>query len=394
MAFLAVGALFGSFQRDAIAIELDALLLIGEIALVLTLFSDSSRINLRDLRGNAQIPARLLGLALPLTILVGTAAGIFLLTGLSFWEAAVLAAVLAPTDAGLGEKVVNSRRVPLRIRQALNVESGLNDGIVVPILTLFLALAFAEEELEPASYWIGFGAEQILGGLLVGSIVGTAGGLLIRGALRRGWVSTDFQRLAFPAFALIAWGAAGQIGGNGFIAAFVGGLATAITLGRVNEDVEEFIEVEGHLLILIVFFVFGALTPSWLTHLDLSIALYAVLSLTIVRMLPVAISLLGVKLRLSSALFLGWFGPRGLASVVLGLIVFEEAAGTPGLEVKLAALAATVTLSVFAHGLSARPLIDRYNQRAEVMKEDAPEMVDVAELPMRKQREPIGSNST
>lgn len=384
MAFLGAGILLGLLLKQETEIELELLLLVGEIALVLTLFSDASRINLRELRGNGQLPGRMLVIALPLIIVAGMAAGVAVLTELTFLEAAILAAVLAPTDAGLGEPVVNNKRVPVRIRQALNVESGLNDGIVVPILTFLLALVATEATLEPAGFWIGFALTQIVGGAIVGIVVGVLGGWMIKQSIQRGWMNKIFQHLAFPAFALIAWSAADLLGGNGFIAAFVGGLATALAFGRVGEDVEDFIEIEGRVLILLLFFIFGALTANLFENFNGAIVLYAVLSLTVVRMLPIAISMVGLKLRGSSILFLGWFGPRGLASIVLGMIVLEHAVDIPGFQGMLAALAATVVLSVFAHGLSAIPLIDRYSSRTEEMEEEAPEKGAVGELPSRK----------
>jgi NhaP-type Na+/H+ or K+/H+ antiporter len=385
MAFLGTGILLGLIFEQEAEIVLEPLLLIGEIALVLILFSDASRINLRVLKGNAQLPARMLVIGLPLIILVGLAIGAATLTGLSLLEAAILATVLAPTDAGLGERVVTSKRVPARIRQALNVESGLNDGIVVPILTVLLALAVAEERLESPSFWVRFALNEMVGGALVGIAIGMVGGWSLKYALKKDWMSKVFQRLAFPALALIAWSLAGLIGGNGFIAAFIGGLAASLTLGRPDQDIADFIEIEGHLLILVVFFIFGAYAASFFEEIDGRILLYAALSLTVVRMLPLAISMIGSRLQRASILFLGWFGPRGLASIVLGMIVIEEASELPSLPLMRTALIATVTLSVFAHGLSASPLIARYRGQTQNMPDDAPEKGEVVEISARKE---------
>jgi NhaP-type Na+/H+ or K+/H+ antiporter len=279
------------------------------------------------LRQNEGLPLRLLGIGMPLTIVLGTVVAALVLTNLTFWEAAIVATVLAPTDAALGQAVVSNPRVPVRVRQALNVEAGLNDGLSVPFLALFLTLAVAEEELQPASYWIRFALEQIGLGALVGLGVGLGGGWLVSQASKRGWMTDSFQRLALLALALIAWALADQIGGNGFIAAFVGGLAVGPTVEHVGERLIRFTESEGQLLNLSVFFIFGVLVIGLIQPLSWDVALYALLSLSVIRMLPVALSLLGTHLRGVSVLFMGWFGPRGLASIVLGLIVVAGRAG-------------------------------------------------------------------
>ena len=280
--------------------------------------------------------------------------------------------MLAPTDAALGQAVVSNPRVPVRIRQALNVEAGLNDGLSVPFLALFLILAVEGERLS-ANLWIRFALEQVGLGVLVGVGIGLAGGWLVSRASGRAWMTDSFQRLALLALALIAYALADQIGGNGFIAAFVGGLAVAPTVERVGEQLIRFTEAEGQLLNLSVFFVFGVLAVGFIETLTWQVALYALLSLTVIRMLPVAASLLGTHLRGVSVLFAGWFGPRGLASIVLGLIVIAEAPQLAGAGEIEAVVASTVFLSVLLHGVTAAPLSAAYARRVEGMAADAPE---------------------
>jgi NhaP-type Na+/H+ or K+/H+ antiporter len=319
------------------------------------------------------MPLRLLGIGMPLTIALGTAAAALLMTDLSFWEAAIVGTVLAPTDAALGQAVVSNPRVPVRVRRALNVEAGLNDGLSVPFLALFLTLAVAEEELQSASVWIRFALEQVGFGVLVGIGVGLAGGWLVRWASDRGWMTESFQRLALVALALVAWALADTVGGNGFIAAFVGGLVVGPTVERVGERLLRFTEAEGQLLNLSVFFVFGVFVVGLFDALTWQIVLYVLLSLTVVRMLPVAVALLGTHLSGVSVLFAGWFGPRGLASIVLGLIVVSEApllAGRGEIEM---AVALTVLLSVLLHGVTSAPLSTAFARRVEGMPADAPE---------------------
>jgi NhaP-type Na+/H+ or K+/H+ antiporter len=327
------------------------------------------------------LPLRLLGIGMPLTIALGTFVATLVLTDLTFWEAAIVGTVLAPTDAALGQAVVNNPRVPIRIRQALNVEAGLNDGLSVPFLALFLTLAVAEEELQSASYWIRFALEQVGLGVLVGVGVGLAGGWLVSWASKREWMTESFERLVLLALAIIAWALADQIGGNGFIAAFVGGLVVGPTVERVGEQLLRFTEAEGQLLNLSVFFVFGVLVIGLIQPLSWQVALYALLSLSVIRMLPVAVSLAGTHLRSVSVLFMGWFGPRGLASIVLGLIVVSEAPLLAGREEIELVVALTVLFSVLLHGITAAPLSATYARRVEEMAADAPEKRGAAEPP-------------
>lgn len=394
--FVAAGMVLGPAGLGVVEFGLDdhTVLLLGEIALALVLFTDAARINLPALRRNEGLPLRLLGIGMPLTIATGTATAALLLTDLSFWEAAIVGTVLAPTDAALGQAVVSNPRVPVRIRQALNVEAGLNDGLSVPFLALFLTLAVAEEELQPASFWIRFALEQVGLGVLVGVGFGLAGGWLVSRASRRGWMTGSFQRLALLALALIAYALADQIGGNGFIAAFVGGLAVGPTVERVGEQLIRFTEAEGQLLNLSVFFVFGVLAAGLVDTLTWQVALYALLSLTAIRMFPVVVSLLGTHLSGVSVLFTGWFGPRGLASIVLGLIVVAEAPQLAGAGQIELVVASTVLLSIFLHGVTAAPLSAVYARRVEGMPADAPEKSEAAEVPTRVGSVPASDRKT
>src|SRR5919112_1263206 len=388
--FVVAGAILGPAGFGLVEVNLDdhAVLLVGEIALAIVLFTDAARTELSALLQNQAMPLRLLGIGMPLTIAFGTASAALLLTDLTFWEAAIVGTVLAPTDAALGQAVLSNPRVPVRVRQALNVEAGLNDGLSVPFLTLFLTLAVAEEELQPASYWIRFSLEQVGLGILVGVGVGLVGGWLVSWASKREWMSGSFRRLALLALAIIAWALADQIGGNGFIAAFVGGLAVRPTVERVGEQLIHFTEAEGQLLNLSVFFIFGVLVIGLIQPLSWDVAVYALLSLTVIRMVPVALSLLGSHLRKVSVLYMGWFGPRGLASIVLGLVVVAEAPLIAGRD-ELGVVALTVLLSVLLHGVTAAPLSAVYVRRVEGMAASAPEKREMGELPTR-----VGSVST
>jgi len=386
MVFTGAGMLFGSSALGWLEItpSNSIILVLAEITLVLVLFSDAARINFRALRRNASLPGRLLVVGFPLTIAAGTLLALPLISELAFWEAAILAVVLAPTDAALGQAVVTSPLVPARIRQALNVESGLNDGLAVPFLTLFLAFAVVQEDLEPASFWVRFVLEQIGLGLLIGLAAGGLGGWLLARAAARGWVTDTFMQLTPLGLAVAAWGGATEVGGNGFIAAFVAGIAAGATTRRLEQHVLDFSEDEGQLLNLTVFFFFGAAVAApALDEITWQIALYAVLSLTVIRMLPVAIALIGTRLRLASVAFLAWFGPRGIATIVLALTVLEEEGSLPGSETILLVASVTVLFSVVAHGATAAPLARAYGRASQQMEEHEPEMAAVPELPTR-----------
>jgi NhaP-type Na+/H+ or K+/H+ antiporter len=358
-------------ELSQVEIQNKTILVIGEITLAVVLFADATRISLRKVRRESQLPGRLLGIGMPLTIMAGTLVALLIFTEFSLWEAAILATILAPTDASLGSAVVNSKRVPARIRQALNVESGLNDGLSVPLLMLFVALARVESPGEDTSWFI-YTAQQIGFGLLVGAGLGFLGGWLIRHANRRDWISKGAQQLALLSLALLSWWLAEKVlHGNGFIAAFTAGAMVQLGFENARERMIEYNEAWEDILIYFVFFFFGMLAAQDLLSISLPIWVYAILSLTLVRMLPVGISMIRSRLHISSVLFLGWFGPRGLASIVLGLIFLAEKADLPGESLIVLTVIATVLLSVFAHGISSAPAINVYARQVEAMPPDA-----------------------
>jgi sodium/hydrogen antiporter len=383
MFFVGIGILVGPHSLGLLSVDVieGSGLVLAEVALAFVLFTDAATVDFRSLRSPPRLPARLLGVGTPLTIALGVAAGALLLTEIEFWEAAIVAAVLAPTDAALGKAVVSSSLVPARIRRALNVEAGLNDGLSVPFLALFLALAVEATDLSPRS-WFAFAAEQIGYGAVIGGAVGLVGAWLVAHAARRELMTVPFQQLSVLALATLAFVLADAAGGNGFIAAFVGGLAAgAIGTFRGGGRLS-FLEQEGELLSLAVFFLFGVASLELLAPVGWEIVAYAALSLTLVRMVPVAICAVGSGLRTSDIAFLGWFGPRGLASIVLALTVAEEEPHLPGLEVLLATMTVTVLASVVLHGVSANPLARVYGGRAG-SSPPPPEMSEADDSPPR-----------
>jgi NhaP-type Na+/H+ or K+/H+ antiporter len=362
MVFTATGLLVGVDTLGLVDPDADGLAVktLAEATLAVVLFSDASRIDLQALRGELGLPTRLLGIGLPLTILAGFIAAVVLLDGLAWPEALVLAIVLAPTDAALGQAVVTLKRLPVRIRQSLNVEAGLNDGICVPLFLIALAVAQAEEGVIGHGEAVELVAEKIGYGIVGGMVAGAAAAAVVVYAGRRSLIDAHWLQVVPLAGAGLAFGLAEAIGGSGFIAAFVGGGVFGGLRRDRGGEVSYLVEQAGALLAAVTFVVFGAvlLGPA-LSDLTWEVALYTVLSLTLVRMLPVAISMVGAGTRRPTVAFLGWFGPRGAASIVFALLVIEEG-GLPGEELLLTTAFVTIGLSVFAHGITAAPLAARY----------------------------------
>jgi NhaP-type Na+/H+ or K+/H+ antiporter len=363
-------------------IEVKSILLFMEIALAVVLFTDGTRIRIADLIGSATLPGRLLVIGMPLIILAGTILAALVFTDLSIWEAAILGAILAPTDASLGHAVMSSKRVPMRIRQALNVEAGLNDGLAIPFLMLFIALARVDQPLSDRS-WIVYLLQEVGLGILYGFLFGWIGGWLMGQSNKSKWMSAAMQQLALISIAILSWTIIEVSAGNSFIGVFIVGLVIKNGFESAGEQMVEFSEVWGQLLNLFVFAVFGTLVGPILGSIGALAGLYALLSLTVVRMLPIGISLIGARLHRSTVLFMGWFGPRGLASIVLGLIFLKEEANLTGETIIELVVIATVLLSVIAHGISATPAINVYAKQVEKMDADAPERQDAVKMPVR-----------
>jgi sodium/hydrogen antiporter len=373
MVFTAVGLLVGTEALGLVELapEGETVKLLAEATLALVLFADASRIDVGALRGELSVPARLLGIGLPLTIIAGFVVGLVVFPELLWAEVLLLAVILAPTDAALGQAVVTLERLPSRVRQGLNVESGLNDGICVPLFWIVLAIAQAEAGAIGDGAAVRLVLEQIGYGILAGVAAGVAAAAVVVVAGRHGHVAGSWLQVVPLAGAALGFGLADPIGGSGFIAAFVGGFVFGVLRRRAGGEVGNLIEELGEVFGGVTFIVFGAvlLGPA-LGDLTWSIALYAVLSLTIVRMLPVAIAMIGTGARRPTLAFLGWFGPRGLASIVFAVLVLEEG-GLPHDDVILVAIYIAIGLSVFAHGLTAAPLADRYASWFESHPRDA-----------------------
>tara|TARA_R100000027_G_scaffold67263_1_gene65305 strand:+ start:30913 stop:32100 length:1188 start_codon:yes stop_codon:yes gene_type:complete len=327
---------------------------IAEIALVLLLFCDASKVDLSLLRKEKSLPLRLLGPGMLATIALGTVVCVLLFPSLSWWEAALVATILAPTDAGLGQVIVNSPKVPERIREALDVEAGLNDGLSVPFLLFFIAIATTLDGENSTSLPVLMG-EQIGYGVLIGIAIGSVGGVLLNLADKRGAMDKSHRPLAVVALPIFSYLIAHPVGGSPFIAAYITGLAAQKAFPGIHKGSTTFTDEWGESLSFAVFFLFGIFAASPGTGISWTPLLYGILSLTAIRMIPVYFSLSGTGLPAKEKAFIGWFGPRGLASIVLGLVYLEAEADLPGESIITAIVISTVILSIFLHGLSARP---------------------------------------
>jgi len=361
LVFAFFGLIFGSQGLDWLGLNanVEKLGLLAELTLAVVLFSDAANVNLRVLLQNLLIPKRLLLFGLPLTILLGTGVGYLVLPEIGLLSVALLATMLAPTDAALGKAVITNHRVPERIRESLNVESGLNDGICVPILFILLAFANQQEsEGGNIARALGLFSQSIGLGLAIGLGVSLLGVLGLRLALSRGLIGSTWTHWPVIALSLLAFSLAQEFGGSGFIAAFCGGMLFGCLEKAQREQLLEASENVGNLFSLFTWVFFGACyVGQALPYITPQIWLYSLLSLTLVRMLPVYLCLGAAGFRPGDKLFIGWFGPRGLASIVFGVIVFE--AHLPAGETIAAGVICTVILSVILHGVSANPLVRR-----------------------------------
>lgn len=372
--FTIFGLLIGPLGLDLLSFKTDGetLRTLAELTLALVLFTDAAGADMDVLRKTEALPTRLLLIGLPLTILLGFGVGVLLFERLSLFEVALLATMLAPTDAALGKGVVTNEAVPNPVRQGLNVESGLNDGICVPILFVFLALATGKAgEGGPWKLAMMLVAEEIGIGLAVGLVLTTMAGLLLKFAKGQQWLTHTWIQVPVVALALGCFAVAQFLGGSGFIAAFTGGLLFGVLAKQHREEFLRAAEGTGDTLALITWVIFGsAVVGQAVGHFSWLILLYAVLSLTLIRILPVFLVLTGTGMSTEGKLFMGWFGPRGLASIVFGVIVVN--ANLPNSGSIAMIVVCTIMLSILGHGITANPWAKAFGERRRLAEESAP----------------------
>jgi NhaP-type Na+/H+ or K+/H+ antiporter len=363
--FTVFGLLIGPVGLDLLSFNSDreTIRTLAELTLALVLFTDAASADMGVLRKTKALPIRLLLIGLPLTILLGFGLGMLLVETLSLLEVALVATLLAPTDAALGKGVVTNEAVPDPVRQGLNVESGLNDGICVPILFVFLALATGKAGEEgPRQLAMMLVAEEIGIGLAVGLVLTAIAALLLKFARKQQWLTHTWIQVPVVALALGCFAVAQWLGGSGFIAAFSGGLLFGILAKQARDEFLRAAEGTGDTMALITWVIFGAaVVGKAVGHFTWLIWLYAILSLTVIRMLPVFLSLTGMGVSTEGKLFMGWFGPRGLASIVFAVIVLN--AEVPNSGIIAATAVCTIMLSILAHGITANPWARGFGER-------------------------------
>lgn len=359
--FMGVGYLVSDSLRAAAPPEIlsEGKRLLAEFTLVLVLFADASHVRFSQLKQNWQLPGRMLLIGLPLSLIFGTLAVYLISPEGGIAMALLTTALLSPTDAALGQAVVSSPDVPERLSETINVESGLNDGLVLPVVLLGAILASAGVSDANTDGLAIAALIQIVLGPLAGIAVGWSVARLLDLAQTRQLIAESAEGVVFVATAFAAYVFAEVIGGNGFIAAFVGGMVFGNTYRHHIRFIREFMDGAGQLLTMTSFLVFGALLlPDGIEHATASAVIIAVLFLTVVRMAAIWLSLLGTGLKIREKLFLGWFGPRGLASILFTLIIMDEYVFANADEL-LACVSMTVAFSILAHGLSSTPLARR-----------------------------------
>ncbi|MBV8937706.1 MAG: cation:proton antiporter [Alphaproteobacteria bacterium] len=366
--FTAVGFALGPDGLSVLRMNItgEGLRVLAELTLAMVLFTDAANADFGIVRRNLRVPERLLLIGLPLTIVLGFFVAAIVFPSLATLEIALLAAILAPTDAALGKPVVTNQTVPPVIRESLNIESGLNDGICVPIVVLLLGLAVGTQiEGGTILHVARVVIEEIGIGLIVGLVLTWLTTVMLRFAERRGWISEHWVEIPIVALAAACFAAAQAAGGSGFIACFVGGLLLS-GLGETHKkELLRGAEHTGEALALLTWVIFGGIVVARLIdRLTWPALLYAVLSLTIIRMLPVFLCLIGTRMSTADKLFVGWFGPRGLATIVFAVLILDEK--LPGNDTMMAAAGWTVLLSVIAHGVTANPLVKRMARRLPV----------------------------
>lgn len=362
--FLAIGVVVGPHTLDLVDVHTDAegFKVIAELALTLILFNQAAKLNLRTLSRKSGLPGRLLLVSMPLTVALGTGTALLILPALPFWEAVCVAIIVAPTEAALVKALLEDRRIPERVRDALSVESGLYDGIALAFLLIALGVV-GEEEGAPG-HWGLFVIRTVLVSLAVGVAIGFAGGKVLTWTRARGWMTQTWAQLAIVALAIFCFGAGEELHGSGFVAAFAAGLVYATVVPKTARPSTDVAEASGEMLELVVFALFGAVAvvPAF-EDLGWRVILFSLLALTVVRLVPVALGFARSGLGKADTLFVGWFGPRGIATLVFGLLVLEEGHLRQGALIEQVAVV-TVTVSLVLHSLTARPGIHLYCQKA------------------------------
>ncbi len=365
MAYTAIGFLLSPivFGNQLLEISSGVVKMISQLGLIIVLFNDSSSLDIKKLKNSWKLTFRLLFVAMPISIIMMFLFGRFLFPDEPQLYIILLVLILIPTDAALGKSVVSDSRIPKNIRNSINIESGLNDGIAFPLL---LTVLFAISGLkDPAnSNLFLFFSKQIFLGAIMGVLVGFIGGKIGLVAIRKNWISENMRNLIPIALAILAFYFAEEIGGNGYIASFFGGLFLGNTNETMKNDIKNFSESQGELLVMLSFIIFGlVLIPLTYSYWDIRAFSFAILTLTLLRIIPVIISFWRTDISLPKRLFIGWFGPRGIASVLYILISVQTIGDVSDHVLIFSVATLTVLLSIILHGISSLPIVKLYSKK-------------------------------
>lgn len=360
---------------------------IAEFSLAMLIFSDSSKLSLREVERDHRPVARLLCLAFPLTLLAGLGACMLLFPQFGWQVALLTALLLCPTDSALAGGAITDERVPARIRRILGVESGLYDGGAAPVLTLLIVMVAVDAGEISATGWVATAAWEVFGAVLIAALIGGVGGLLLRVCRAREWTTPTSQQVAIALLAILSYTMAVAIEANGFVAVFLGGLLFgAASRDMLHEDFD-FAEAAGTMSSFVVWIVFGgAMAVPAIAGASLRDWLLAGLALTVLRMVPVALALSRSGFRAPTLVYMGWFGPRGLATVIFAILALQDIGPDPITAHLIQVATLTAVLSIFLHGLTAGPLTTVYARWAANLPADAPELAPVAHArPLRRE---------
>ena len=368
--FVLCGMALGPFGIGAIDVgnNVDNFLLPAELALTLILFNQASALDLSAVVRRGGITFRLLVIGIPLSLGLGTLTGALLIPIMPLWEAVAMAAIVAPAEVALIAALLEDRRIPEPVRHALSTESGFYDGFA--LTTMLAALAVSDEQEEAHG---GFGdlawflARTEVMSVVVGLILGAIGGVVITWSRRRGWMSDTWAQLSMLTGALLCFEIGGQLDGSGLVAAFAGGLGFAFVAKRSGRRPDTHVsDAVAHLLELAIFAMFGAyaVVEAW-RAVGWQVVVFAFVALFGVRLIAVLVALIRSDLPARDRLFIGWFGPRGLGTIVLGLIMIEQT--VPQREYWIMqTVGVTVSLSLLVHSLTVWPGINWLAKKARV----------------------------
>ncbi|MBX3098267.1 MAG: cation:proton antiporter [Salinibacterium sp.] len=359
--FLVAGFLLGQGMAGVVVLTAgdDRVSVLAQIALFVVLYTDGQRLAIRDLARAWRLPGRALLLGMPLTFVITALLGVWLV-GLPWPQALLIAAVLAPTDPVFASAIVGRNEIPARIRGLLQVESGLNDGLALPVVLIFIA-AIGGPDVEPLVLTL-----ELVGGVALGIVVP----LLVSFLLRIRFLATTplYASLGPIAIAIIVYGVAVSTGANLYLAAFAAGITVASAAPELRDAFIEYGEFIAEIVKLLAIFIFGALiAPSVLADVSPLGYLFAVLILIVARPVAIELALIGSKLPWEERATAAWFGPKGFASVLYGVLVLES--GSPDAEHLFHLIVVAISLSIIAHSSTDVPIAGYFGRMQRLDEE-------------------------